>query len=49
LVRLVANACGIEAELGEKEKRGLLQSMQTRAAFLSEVNHRIRSEITWRI
>lgn len=42
LVRLVANACGIEEELGEKEKRGILQSMQTRAAFLREVSHRIR-------
>jgi hypothetical protein len=42
LVRLVANACGIEVELGEKEKRGILPSMQTRAAFLREVSHRIR-------
>ena len=42
LVRLVANAWGIEEELGEKEKRGILQSMQTRAAFLREVSHRIR-------
>jgi transposase len=42
LVRLVASACDIEAELGEKEKRGILQSMETRAAFLSDVSHRIR-------
>jgi len=41
-VRLVANAWGSEAALGEKEKRGRLQSMQTRAAFLSEVNQRLR-------
>ena len=42
LVRLVAKACGIEEELGEKETRGIWQSMQTRAAFWSEGRHRIR-------
>ena len=42
LVRLVASACGIAEDLGEKEKRGILESMSTRAAFLSEVSHRIR-------
>ena len=42
LVRLVASACGILEDLGEQEKRGILPSMSTRAAFLSEVSHRIR-------
>src|SRR5262249_31966429 len=42
LVRLVAEACGIPEDLGEKESPGLLQSMLTRAEFLSDVNHRIR-------
>jgi len=42
LVRLVARVCGIKEELGEKEQRGILQSMPTRAAFLSDTSHRIR-------
>jgi transposase len=42
LVRLVASACGIAEALGEKEQRGIWQSMSTRAAFLSEVSHRLR-------
>jgi DDE superfamily endonuclease len=42
LVRLVASACDITEDLGEKEKWGILQSMSTRAAFLSEASHRIR-------
>jgi hypothetical protein len=42
LVRLVASACDIAEDLGEKEQRGILQSMSTRAAFLSEASHRIR-------
>jgi len=42
LVRLVARACGIEEDLGEQEKRGILPSMPTRAAFLSDVHHRMR-------
>lgn len=42
LVRLVAEACGIKEDLGEKENRGIVQSMPTRAEFLSDVSHRIR-------
>lgn len=42
LVRLVAARCSIDEDLGEKGKHGILQSMQTRRAFLSEASHRIR-------
>ena len=41
-MRLVARVCRIAEELGEKEKRGVLKSMQTRAECLSDVRHRIR-------
>ena len=42
LVRLVAQHCGLETGLGEKGKSGILQSMPSRAAFLSDESHRIR-------
>jgi hypothetical protein len=42
LVRFVAQACGIEDDLGIKGKEGILASQATRAAFLQEETHRIR-------
>ena len=42
LVRLVAALCTLPDELGEKGKAGVLQSMASRAAFLSDPSHRIQ-------
>ncbi len=42
LVRYVAEACGIEGNLGAKGKRGVLASVATRKAFLTDASHRIR-------
>lgn len=41
LVRWVAAESDLESELGEKGKRGILHNRHSRAAFLSEKNHRI--------
>lgn len=41
LVRWVAEISGIEEELGVKGESGILASMASRAAFLSEKNHKV--------
>lgn len=42
LVELVARLCGIEEDLGQKGKHGVLKSMKSRQEFLSDLSHRIR-------
>jgi transposase len=41
LVRYVAQVCGIEDDLGEKGKQGILHNKASRAAFLSGSSHTI--------
>lgn len=42
LVKFIAERCGIEGDLGVKGKSGVLKSLETRKAFLSDKSHRIR-------
>lgn len=42
VVRLIAERCELDMELGVKGQSGILQSMASRAAFLQKADHRIR-------
>jgi transposase len=42
LVRLIAKLDGDESDLGEKGKRGVLKTMASRGAYLSDETHRVR-------
>jgi transposase len=42
LATTIAQLCGINENLGEKGTSGILQTMPSRAAFLTDESHRIR-------
>jgi transposase len=42
LVKWVAQECGYSGDLGVERKRGIIETMKTRAKFLTDETHRIR-------
>ena len=42
LVKMVAEKCKIDLDLGKKGKKGILKSQETRTEFLEDESHRIR-------